>query len=155
MSLDWTALSDGELATLSIAGRQAAFAEIVRRYRQPMFRLSRAFLGDADDALDVTQEAFVAAHQALSRYDPNRSMQAWLTTIAVESESNSLNTVPMFIIDWNAMDPCGASDTECLSATASRGGVITAIPTAARSQNRMIGTDRMRTSRGTRSRARP
>ena len=31
----------------------------------------------------VTQEAFVAAHQALSRYDPNRSMQAWLTTIAV------------------------------------------------------------------------
>ena len=83
MSLDWTALSDGELATLSIAGRQAAFAEIVRRYRQPMFRLSRAFLGDADEALDVTQEAFVAAHQALSRYDPNRSMQAWLTTIAV------------------------------------------------------------------------
>ena len=63
--------------------RQAAFAEIVRRYRQPMFRLSRAFLGDADEALDVTQEAFVAAHQALSRYDPNRSMQAWLTTIAV------------------------------------------------------------------------
>ena len=83
MSLDWTALSDGELATLSIAGRQAAFAEIVRRYRQPMFRLSRAFLGDADEALDVTQEAFVAAYQALSRYDPNRSMQAWLTTIAV------------------------------------------------------------------------
>lgn len=83
MSLDWTTLSDGELATLSIAGRQAAFAEIVRRYRQPIFRLTRAFIGDADEALDLTQEAFVAAHQALARYDPNRSMQAWLTTIAV------------------------------------------------------------------------
>ena len=44
MSLDLTELSDGELATLSIAGRQAAFAEIVRRYRQPIFRLSRAFV---------------------------------------------------------------------------------------------------------------
>jgi RNA polymerase sigma-70 factor (ECF subfamily) len=83
VSLDWTTLSDGELATLSIAGRQAAFAEIVRRYRQPIFRLTRAFIGDADEALDLTQEAFVAAHQALARYDPNRSMQAWLTTIAV------------------------------------------------------------------------
>jgi RNA polymerase sigma-70 factor (ECF subfamily) len=37
VSIDWTALSDGELATLSIAGRQAAFAEIMRRYRQPVF----------------------------------------------------------------------------------------------------------------------
>ena len=83
MSLDLTELSDGELATLSIAGRQAAFAEIVRRYRQPIFRLSRAFVGDVDEALDVTQEAFVAAHQALSRYDAARPMQAWLTTIAV------------------------------------------------------------------------
>ena len=39
MSLDWTALSDGELATLSIAGRQAAFAEIMRRYRSRFFGL--------------------------------------------------------------------------------------------------------------------
>lgn len=83
MSLDWTALSDGELATLSLAGRQAAFAEILRRYRQPVFRLVRAFVGNGEDALDVTQEAFVAAHQALARYDPDRPMQAWLTTIAV------------------------------------------------------------------------
>ena len=76
-------LNDGELATLTIAGRQAAFAEIMHRYRQPVFRLARACLGDAEEALDLTQETFVAAHQALSRYDAARPMRAWLSTIAI------------------------------------------------------------------------
>jgi RNA polymerase sigma-70 factor (ECF subfamily) len=83
MSLDWTVLSDGELATFSTAGRQAAFAEIVRRYRQPVFRLARASVGDADEALDLVQETFVAAHQALSRYDGARPMRTWLSAIAL------------------------------------------------------------------------
>ena len=83
MSLDWTTLSDGELAALSVAGRQAAFAEIVRRYRQPVFRLARACLGDPGEALDLVQETFVAAHQALPRFDGHRSMKAWISTIAI------------------------------------------------------------------------
>lgn len=83
MSLDWTTLSDGELAALSIAGRQAAFAEIMRRYRQPVFRLASACLGNADEALDLVQETFVSAHQALPRYDRERSMKAWLSTITI------------------------------------------------------------------------
>ena len=83
MSLDWTTLSDGELATLSIAGRQAAFAEIVRRYQLPVFRLARACVGEPDEALDLVQETFVAAHQALPRYDGQRAMKAWLSTIAI------------------------------------------------------------------------
>ena len=83
MSLDWATLSDGELATLSIAGRQAAFAEIVRRYQQPVFRLARACVGEPDEALDLVQETFVAAHQALPRYDGQRAMKAWLSTIAI------------------------------------------------------------------------
>lgn len=81
--IDWTRLTDGELAALSIAGRQAAFTEIMRRYRQPVFRLARAFLGDSDEALDLTQETFVAAHQALPRYDGDRPMRAWLSAIAI------------------------------------------------------------------------
>jgi len=83
MSFDWTALSDGELATLSIAGRQAAFTEIMKRYRQPIFRLIRMSIGDEDEAFDLSQEAFIAAHQALARFDPERSMRAWLSAIAI------------------------------------------------------------------------
>lgn len=83
MSVDWSTLSDGDLAALSIAGRQPAFAEILRRYRTPVFCVARAWTGDADEALDIVQETFVAAHRALARYDGNRAMQAWLSTIAL------------------------------------------------------------------------
>lgn len=83
MSFDWTALTEGELATLSIAGRQPAFAEIMRRHRPSIFRLVRACVGGGDEALDLVQETFVAAHQALARYDGDRSMRAWLSTIAI------------------------------------------------------------------------
>lgn len=83
MSVDWSTLSDGDLAALSLAGRQPAFAEILRRYRTPVFRIARAWTGEADEALDIVQETFVAAHRALGRYDGSRAMQAWLSTIAL------------------------------------------------------------------------
>ena len=83
MSLDWAALTDGELATLSIAGRETAFTEIMNRYRQPTFRLIRTFVGDEDEALDLTQETFISAYQALARYDPKRPIRTWLATIAI------------------------------------------------------------------------
>jgi RNA polymerase sigma factor (sigma-70 family) len=83
MSLDWATLTDGELATLSIAGRPTAFTEIMNRYRQPIFRLVRTFVGDEEEALDLTQECFISAHQALARFDPKRPMRTWLATIAI------------------------------------------------------------------------
>lgn len=83
MSFDLTVLSDADLAALSLGGREAAFAEIMRRHSQAVFRLLRACCGDSDEALDLLQETFVAAHQAMRRYDPDRSMRAWLSTIAL------------------------------------------------------------------------
>lgn len=83
MTFDPTGLSDGELAALSRAGRQAAFAEIMRRHREPIFRIIAGSIGDADEALDLLQETFLSAHAALDRYDPGRPLRAWLTTIAL------------------------------------------------------------------------
>lgn len=83
MSLDLSILADGELVTLSIARRDAAFAEIVRRHRDALYRLALASLADPDDALDVVQETFVAAHGALRRFDPERAMRPWLARIAL------------------------------------------------------------------------
>ena len=83
VSLDWTTLSEQELATFSIAGRHAAFAEIMRRHRQSIFRIIRACVDGSDDGLDLLQETFVAAHRAIPRYDGTRSMRAWLCVIAL------------------------------------------------------------------------
>ena len=83
MSLDLSTLADGELAALSVARRDSAFAEIVRRHRDALYRLALASLADPDDALDVVQETFVAAHGALRRFDPARPMRPWLARIAL------------------------------------------------------------------------
>jgi RNA polymerase sigma-70 factor (ECF subfamily) len=77
------ALDDAELAILAIGGRDPAFAELVRRHRQHLYRLILSNVADPDEALDLVQETFFAAHRALGRYDPERSMRGWLAAIAL------------------------------------------------------------------------
>jgi len=83
VTIDLADCSDGELAALALAGRQPAYGELVRRHRSRVYRLARAHIGDADEALDVTQASFIAALASLKRYDPDRPFQAWLSRIAI------------------------------------------------------------------------
>lgn len=83
MSHDIAQCSDGELAALALGGQQAAFREFLRRYKQPVYRLIRSNIGDADEALDLTQETFVAAFGALKKYDPARPFRFWVMRIAL------------------------------------------------------------------------
>lgn len=83
MTLDLATLTDGELAALSYAGRDTAFAEIMRRYGDPVYRIVAGNIGDADEALDLVQETFIAAHRSLARFDADRPMRRWLATIAL------------------------------------------------------------------------
>lgn len=76
-------MADRDLAAFSLAGREAAFVEIMRRHRSSIFRMVRGYVGEADEALDLVQETFVAAYQAMPRFDGERPMRAWLATIAV------------------------------------------------------------------------
>ena len=75
--------SDGELAALALAGRQAAYRELLDRHRASVFRLVRGNTGDDDASLDVTQEAFIAAFAALKSYDGTRSFKTWVSRIAI------------------------------------------------------------------------
>lgn len=83
MTLHLPDCSDGELAALALSERQAAFGELVRRHRPWVYRLVRSHIGDAEEAVDVTQASFVAAFAALDRYDAVRSFTAWLSRIAI------------------------------------------------------------------------
>lgn len=83
MSLDLSQCSDGELAALALGGQQRAYHEFLRRYREPVYRLVRSTIRDSEEALDVTQETFVAAFAALKRYDPERPFKIWIARIAL------------------------------------------------------------------------
>jgi RNA polymerase sigma factor (sigma-70 family) len=75
--------SDADLATLAAGGDERAFAELMRRHQDPVYRLLRRYLGSADEAYEAAHEAFIAAWTSLGRYDPSRPFGAWLRTIAI------------------------------------------------------------------------
>lgn len=75
--------TDGELTALVLAGRKVAFGEIMRRHKDPLYRLILGHVGNADDALDLVQESFVAAYRNLESYDAERPLRAWLARIAI------------------------------------------------------------------------
>jgi RNA polymerase sigma factor (sigma-70 family) len=77
------ALADGALAARAKAGEERAFTALVRRHKEPLYRMLRRYTGDADEAYEAAHEAFIAAWSAIGRYDPDRSFLAWLRTIAI------------------------------------------------------------------------
>jgi RNA polymerase sigma factor (sigma-70 family) len=75
--------SDAELAVRAAKGDERAFADLVRRHKEPLYRLLRRYTGDGDEAYEAAHEAFIAAWAAIRRYDPQRPFLAWLRTIAI------------------------------------------------------------------------
>ena len=83
MNRDPAQFSDGELAALTIAGRQDAFAEIMKRHRGSIYRLIRGYIGDPEEAVDLVQDCFTSAFKGLDRFDQGRPLRAWLSRIAI------------------------------------------------------------------------
>ena len=75
--------SDAELAQAAASGDERAFAVLLGRHKDSLYRLLRRYVGDSDEAYEAAHEAFIAAWGALARYDPSRSFGAWLRTIAI------------------------------------------------------------------------
>ncbi|MCI4592401.1 sigma-70 family RNA polymerase sigma factor [Sphingobium sp. BYY-5] len=74
---------DRALAARALAGQQSAYGALMQRHRDAVYRLARSHVGDSDEALDITQETFVAAFAALARYDGSRPFRVWIARIAL------------------------------------------------------------------------
>jgi len=75
--------SDAALVSEALAGGKGAFTALVRRHQEPIYRFVRRYVGDADEAYDLVQETFVAAWEALARFDSAHSAGGWLRRIAL------------------------------------------------------------------------
>ena len=62
--------SEWELVSRCLAGNPSAFEPLVRRHEGPALAVARGLLGDADEAADAVQDAFVRAYHTLSRLRP-------------------------------------------------------------------------------------
>lgn len=67
------------------AGDREAFSRLVDAHREVAYRTAYWILRDADDALDVTQEAFLRAYRSLNRFAGRSSFRTWLRRIATNA----------------------------------------------------------------------
>lgn len=78
-----TAAAGDPQAAAARRGERGAFDALMRREKAGLYAFVRRHVGDPDEAVDVTQEAFVAAWRAIGRYDPARPFGVWLRAIAL------------------------------------------------------------------------
>lgn len=69
--------TDRELLERSKAGEREAFGDIVRRYMKRAYYAALAISGKHDDAMDLSQEAFVRAFRAMKSFDTARPFFPW------------------------------------------------------------------------------
>jgi RNA polymerase sigma-70 factor, ECF subfamily len=74
------------------AGDESAFARLVDAYAGRIHAHVWRFVRCREDADDLTQETFLRAYRALSRFDPGRPFGTWLYTIATNVSLNALRT---------------------------------------------------------------
>ncbi|HKW23484.1 MAG TPA: sigma factor, partial [Ktedonobacterales bacterium] len=84
-------------------GDHAAFALLVRRYETRILTYLRQTVGDAELASDLAQETFLAAYQALPRWQPSPELASrttdllspWLYRIATNHAISALRRQAM------------------------------------------------------------
>jgi RNA polymerase sigma-70 factor, ECF subfamily len=75
-----------------LGGDTAAFRMLVERYQRVLFTVAVRMLGDADEATDAAQDAFVRAYRKLRTYDQGHKFFSWLYRILVNECLNVRRT---------------------------------------------------------------
>jgi len=75
---------DDDLKTIQAIGTgdEAALAELMDRYREPIFRLAYRYVGNPTDAASLTEETFVKVYFNARKYRARASVKSWIFAIA-------------------------------------------------------------------------
>lgn len=76
------AADEGEVLARARAGDRPAFAALVRRHQDRVFRFLLRLVGSREEAMDLTQETFLKVFQSLSEWRPEAPFRAWLFRVA-------------------------------------------------------------------------
>ena len=75
-------IPDSVLAGQILAGDQKAFETLVQRYSTPLFNFICRFLGDYDQACDISQQVFLQLYISLPTLRTGDPLKAWLFQVA-------------------------------------------------------------------------
>lgn len=74
--------SDEALIKKALKGHKSAWISLVKRYEQNLYNYCLRMVSNADDALDLMQDIFIAAFRSLSSFRGDSSFKGWLFKIA-------------------------------------------------------------------------
>jgi len=80
--------ADADLAARARAGDDAAFGMLVERHQTVAFRTAYVVCGNAADAEDAAQEAFIKARAAMGRFRAGAPFRPWLLAIVANEARN-------------------------------------------------------------------
>ncbi|HEX4453744.1 MAG TPA: sigma-70 family RNA polymerase sigma factor [Kofleriaceae bacterium] len=76
-------IDDRELVDAVRNGDREAFRTLFERYNRRAYALALGVVRQADDALDVVQDAFIKAHKHLDKFEGTSSFYTWLYRIVM------------------------------------------------------------------------
>lgn len=84
-SVEYAAAKDEELVRHAQSGDTRAFDELVRRYKDKVYRLSYKILRHEDDAAEALQDAFLSAFRGIDKFKIESTFSTWLYRIATNA----------------------------------------------------------------------
>ncbi|NOQ84659.1 MAG: sigma-70 family RNA polymerase sigma factor [Myxococcales bacterium] len=78
-----------ELVARAKAGDTGAFDELVRKYRPRVYSLALTLTGQASDADDITQDAFLKAYRKLPEFEGRSEFFTWIYRITLHRALNA------------------------------------------------------------------
>jgi len=82
--------TDKELVKRVQKGDKGAFDLLVLKYEHKIVNLVMRYVRDPEQAMDISQEAFIKAYRALPRFRGESAFYTWLYRIAVNTAKNYL-----------------------------------------------------------------
>jgi RNA polymerase sigma-70 factor (ECF subfamily) len=79
------------LVDLARSGDRDAFEELVRITSPDTYTLARRLCGNADDAADVVQEAYLRAYRSIRRFRGDAAFSTWLYRITANCAADHIN----------------------------------------------------------------
>ena len=81
--IDYSSSPDEALVKAAQKGDMSAFEELVRRHRDKIYARAYTMMRNEDEAVDLSQEAWVKGWQRLAQFQGESSFTTWMTRIVI------------------------------------------------------------------------
>ena len=91
-------MQESELIKKAKKGDIAAFEELVRLHEKKVYTIAYKYMGNYEDAGDITQETFIKAYQVIETFRGEASFGTWVYRIAANKALDELRKRKKFQI---------------------------------------------------------